>query len=359
MRIAQIVPLDEAVPPAHYGATQRVVSYLVDELIARGHDVTLFASGDSRTRAHLVAPRKRAWRLDPQSTDPLAASVLMLERVMRMRHRFDVLHFHTDYIHFPLCRLIGVPHVTTIHWRLDAPDLMMLYREFPDMPLVSVSDAQRSPLPDLRWMGTVYNGIPRDLYRAQDRLSGGYLAFLGRICPEKGIEDALWIARRTGMELRIAAKIDRDQRDYFRYRIAPRIRGSNARFLGEITDREKQAFLGNARALLFPVQWSEPFGMVLIEAMACGTPVIAYRRGAVPEIVEDGVTGYVVHSREEAAECVGHLHAFDRAAIRRAFERRFTAAHMTQEYMRIYEALMPEKNVRMATGVTASTEAAF
>jgi len=339
LRIAQVAPLYESVPPQLYGGTERVVSYLTEELVQQGHQVTLFASGDSRTRAELVPICERSLRLDAGCIDQLAHHVRMLERVARSAARFDVIHFHIDYLHFPLSRRQNVPHVTTLHGRLDLPDLVPLYREFPEMPVVSISDAQREPLKWINWQGTVYHGLPLDLL--QPRLQPGkYLAFLGRISPEKGADRAIQIACTLGLDLKIAAKVDRTDREYFEQVIRPLLCDSHIDFVGEIGEKEKSDFLGNALAVLFPVDWPEPFGLVMIEAMACGTPVVAFRRGSVPEVMVDGVTGFLCNDNEEAIRAVPRAAELSRAGCRRTFEERFSVARMARDYLRIYERLV-------------------
>jgi glycosyltransferase involved in cell wall biosynthesis len=349
MRIAQVAPLYESVPPHGYGGTERVVSYLTEELVRLGHEVTLFASGDSRTAAELIAPCRRALRLDPSCRDSLAWHFTMLEQVMRQAPRFDLLHFHIDYLHYPLSSRQRYCHLTTLHGRLDLPELAPLYREYRDIPVVSISTAQRAPLPWLNWQGTVHHGLPIDLlsYRGQH---GDYLAFLGRICPEKRPDRAIEIARRAGMKLRIAAKVDRADVKYFHEEIEPLLKGPGVEFLGEVGGQDRADFLANAYAVLFPVDWPEPFGLVMIEAMACGTPVIAWRCGSVPEVMEDGVTGFVVDTLDEAVEAVGQVAALDRASCRRVFEERFTAERMTQDYLTIYRQLLQQRPRDLAAG---------
>jgi glycosyltransferase involved in cell wall biosynthesis len=339
MRIAQISPLMESVPPARYGGTERVVSYLTEELVRQGQDVTLFASGDSRTTAKLVAVTPRALRLDPQVRDCLPYMCMLLDCVLQQARDFDILHFHIDLMQFPLLRSLSVPTVTTLHGRLDLPDLHPFYRAFPDYPLVSISHAQRAPLPPVNWLATVHHGLPADLLRCRPQ-RGDYLAFLGRICPEKGIEAAIEIAKRAGLPLKIAAKVDAVDRVYFQQQVAPLLDHPLIEFIGEIDERQKNAFLGGARALLVPIDWPEPFGLVMIEAMACGTPVIAFPRGAVPEIVEPGVTGFIVESVEEAVAAIPRVDELDRPLIRQRFERRFTADRMTRDYIAAYERLL-------------------
>ena len=337
MRIAQVSPLFESVPPKYYGGTERVVSYLTEELVRQGHDVTLYASGDSVTKARLVAPCRRSLRLDKSCVDQLAHHVLMLELLARDSAAYDVIHYHIDYLHFPLSRRLHVPHVTTLHGRLDLPDLVPLYREFRDMPVVSISNAQRAPL-SANWQATVYHGLPEDLHRFRER-PGKYLAFLGRISPEKRVDRAIAIAHRIGMPLKIAAKVDSIDREYFVEAIEPLLRGPDTEYVGEVGDGEKDDLLGNAYALLFPIDWPEPFGLVMIEALACGTPVIAYRRGSVPEVLEDGVSGFIVTDLEDAAQAAERVVRLDRRRCRRAFEDRFTATRMAQGYVAVYEKL--------------------
>jgi glycosyltransferase involved in cell wall biosynthesis len=338
MRIAQIAPLTESVPPQLYGGTERIVSYLSDELVRMGHDVTLFASADSLTDARLVGCARGALRLDGTVRDPLPHHLVMLEQVRRRAHEFDILHFHIDLLHGPLLRTLPTPAVTTLHGRQDLPDLLPFYRAFPDMPLVSISDDQRRPLPPVNWMATIPHGLPPDLLPFRPD-PAGYLAFLGRISPEKRPDRAIEIARRAGIRLRIAAKVDRADRDYWHRVVEPLVQDPLVEYIGEIGEAEKAAFLGNASALLFPIDWPEPFGLVMIEAMACGTPVIAFPCGSVPEVVEDGVSGFVVDGVEAAAAAVGRVAALDRAVVRAAFERRFTARRMAEDYLSVYERL--------------------
>src|SRR5438094_3258 len=294
MRIAQVAPLYESVPPKYYGGTERVVSYLTEELVRQGHEVTLFASGDSVTKARLIAACQRSLRLDKHCIDQFAHHIVMLERVFQQAREFDIVHFHVDYLHFSTSRRQQITHVTTLHGRLDIPDLLPLYQEFRDMPVISISNVQREPLPWANWQATVYHGLPADLYRFRAQ-PGSYLAFLGRISPEKRVDRAIEIAKRTGIPLKVAAKVDPVDKDYFEREIEPLLRDSAvAECVGEISDEEKDEFLGNAYALLFPIDWPEPFGLVMIEAMACGTPVIAYDGGAVSEVIEEGQTGFSV-----------------------------------------------------------------
>jgi glycosyltransferase involved in cell wall biosynthesis len=342
LRIAQVAPLHESVPPRLYGGTERIVSYLTEDLVAAGHDVTLFASGDSQTSARLVAGCERSLRL-ADGSDAHAWTVAMVERVARRAHDFDVVHFHIDYQHFPVSRRERYRHVTTMHGRLDLPELAALFEQFADAPVVSISESQRTPLPDLAWLGTVHHGFPAELYRFEPR-PGDYLAFLGRISPEKRLDRAIEIAGRAGYRLRVAAKIDRNDRDYFTRCIAPLMRRSHVEYLGEIGERDKQELLGGALALVFPIDWPEPFGMVMAEAMACGTPVIAYRCGSVPEVLEHGVTGYLCDSVDQAVAAVGSVHELSRAACRRTFEQRFTSERMMRDYVAIYRRILDQRH---------------
>jgi len=339
MRIAQVAPLYESVPPKLYGGTERIVSYLTEELVREGHEVTLFASGDSMTQARLVPVCPESLRLAPNCIDQLAHHVLMLEYVFSERRNFDIIHFHIDYLHFPLSRREQIVNVTTLHGRLDIPELAPLYQVFRDMPVVSISDAQRDPLPWVNWQGTVYHGLPEDQLTFRPG-TGEYLAFLGRISPEKGLDEAIKIAQLVGMPLRVAAKIDRADQEYFETCIKSRLHDPLIEFTGEIGYPEKNDFLGDAAALLFPINWPEPFGLVMIEAMACGTPVIAYPRGSVPEIVDDGITGFLVHNAEEAAKAVEGIAAIERRSCRRRFEERFSARRMSEDYLALYERLV-------------------
>jgi glycosyltransferase involved in cell wall biosynthesis len=340
MKIAQIAPLIESVPPKLYGGTERVVSYLTEELVRQGHDVTLFASGDSCTSAELVACAPAALRLCANVHDPFPHNIVMLEKVRQRAPEFDVLHFHIDYLHFPFFRNGGPPILTTMHGRLDLPDLVPLFEQFPDPPLASISYDQRKPLWHARWIGNVYHGLPTHLFPFDPQSDRGYLAYLGRICPEKRPDRAIEIARRAGMPLRIAAKVDRADEVYFTRRIAPLLKRPGIDYIGEIGEREKAPFLGNALALLFPIDWPEPFGLVMIEAMAYGTPVIAWRRGSVPEIIEDGVTGFIVDDLEEAVAVVKKARGLDRRRIRSIFERRFSAERMATEYLSLYRSMI-------------------
>jgi glycosyltransferase involved in cell wall biosynthesis len=338
MKIAQIAPLVESVPPTLYGGTERVVSWLTEELVAGGHDVTLFASGDSRTRARLEPIVPSALRLDGIH-DSTPYNIIMLDRVAARQHEFDVLHFHIDFFHYPVFRRLAHKTLTTLHGRQDLPELPDIYRAFPHMPLVSISDHQRRPVPPANWRGTVYHGLPNGLLK-EGRGEGGYLAFLGRICADKGPLEAIEIARRTGKRLKMAAKVDPTDRKYFEEQVKPVLKASpHAEFIGEINDSQKQEFLGNAAALLFPISWPEPFGLVMIEAMACGTPVIAFNSGSVPEIMDDGLTGFVVDTVDEAVTAVGRLDRLFRPSIRSRFEERFSVGAMARDYVKIYRGL--------------------
>ena len=324
MKIAQIAPLVESVPPQLYGGTERVVSWLTEELVRQGHEVTLFASGDSQTRARLAAIVPRALRLDGIHNS-LPYNVIMLDQVASRMEEFDVLHFHIDFFHYPIFRGMAHKTLTTLHGRQDLPELPDIYRAFPHMPLVSISDHQRLPVPPVNWMGTVYHGLPEAQFRLGQG-EGGYLAFLGRICADKGPVEAIEISRQAGMKLKIAAKVDPVDQPYFDAVVGPLIaRSPHVEFIGEIDDGQKQDFLGNAGALLFPISWPEPFGLVMIEAMACGTPVVAFASGSVPEIMEDGLTGYVVKDVVAAARAVNRLGRLYRPSIRARFEERFSA----------------------------------
>jgi glycosyltransferase involved in cell wall biosynthesis len=346
MRIAQVAPLCERVPPKLYGGTERVVAFLTDELVNQGHDVTLFASGDSETLATLAPMCPRAQRLDGGRMDTLAEHILMIERVLQRAGEFDLVHFHIAQMHFPIARRLPTPHVTTLHGRLDMPELVPLYREFADIPIVSISDAQRSPLPDAGWIGTVYHGLPPCLLRFQPS-PGSYLAFLGRISPEKRVDRAIAIAKASGCPLRIAAKVDAADRDYFERDIRALLDHPLIDFVGEIGESAKSEFLGGARALLFPIDWPEPFGLVQIESLACGTPVIAFRGGSVPEIVDAGATGFIVESIDEAVRAVAAIDRIDRRACRQVFERRFSVARMARDYVRLYKRVADKAAANM------------
>jgi glycosyltransferase involved in cell wall biosynthesis len=345
MRIAQVAPLTESVPPKLYGGTERVVSHLVEELVRQGHDVTLFASGDSRTSARLVASAPRALRL-AGCADTVIPHVLMLEQVVKRADEFDIVHFHIGPLHYPVVRhCLPTAHLTTMHGRLDLPELGPLHHEFTDIPCVSISDAQRAPLPEACWVATVHHGLPVGLLPFEPS-PGSYLAFLGRISPEKRVDRAIEIARACGQRLRIAAKVDAADLDYFHRDIRPLLNEPLIDFVGEIGDDEKGKFLGGASALLFPIDWPEPFGLVMIEAMACGTPVIAFRGGSVPEVLDDGVSGFIVENIQEAVDMVGRLDRLDRRTCRRVFEQRFTVARMARQYVEEYRRLItPDRSM--------------
>jgi glycosyltransferase involved in cell wall biosynthesis len=334
MRIAQVAPLIESVPPKLYGGTERVVANLVDELVRQGHRVTLFASGDSRTSARLVPACPQALRL-ARCQDAVAPHMLELEQVLQRCDEFDVVHFHVAPLHFPIARRCCPANLTTLHGRLDLPELQPVFDAFSDLPCVSISDAQRAPLPQANWIGTVPHGLPPNLLRFEPR-PGSYLAFLGRVSPEKRLDRAIAIARASRWPLRVAAKVDPADAAYFKREIEPLLADPLVDFVGEIGEAEKGAFLGNAAALLFPIDWPEPFGLVMIEALACGTPVIAFRGGSVPEVVEDGLSGFVVGSVEEAAGAVARLGRLDRRACRQQFEARFTVSRMAAHYVELY-----------------------
>jgi glycosyltransferase involved in cell wall biosynthesis len=339
MKIAQIAPLYESVPPKLYGGTERVVSYLADGLVRQGHDVTLYASADSETLAELRPMCDKALRLQGSDVvDPLANHIRMLEIVAQEATEFDIVHFHIDYLHFPLTRRQNLPSVTTLHGRLDIPEVQALFREFPEMNLVSISDSQREPMLWANWVGTVHHGLPEDLYPPNYN-KGKYLAFIGRISPEKRVDRAIEVAKQVGLPLKIAAKIDPADKDYFESEIQGLMDHPLVEYIGEIGEHEKAQFLGNAMALMFLIDWQEPFGLVLTEAMACGTPVVAYGMGSVPEVIDDGTTGYIVDSVDAAANAVKRLDALDRRTIRKVFEQRFSVRRMCQDYVRIYQRI--------------------
>jgi|HigsolmetaAR201D_1030396.scaffolds.fasta_scaffold00009_35 Glycosyltransferase len=343
MKIAQIAPLAESVPPRLYGGTERVVSFLTEELVRLGHEVTLFAAGDSLTSAELVPAAPRSLRLNPDVRDPIPYHLILLEHVRKRAHEFDILHFHIDLLHFPLLRQLGARTVTTLHGRLDLPDLKPFYSMFSDVPLVSISNDQRRPLPMANFVATVHHGLPRDLLPFSPKPEG-YLAFLGRISPEKRPDRAIEIAVRAGMPLKIAAKIDKVDEAYWYEHIKPLVdRHDNVEYIGEVNEKAKASFLGNAAALLFPIDWPEPFGLVMIESMACGTPVIAFRNGSVPEVIDHGVSGFIVDSVDEAVEMVARLPQVDRARVRSTFETRFTSERMASDYLALYRRLINER----------------
>jgi len=356
MKIAQVAPLYESVPPKLYGGTERVVSYLTEELVRLGHETTLYASGDSHTSAQLRSVCHRALRLEGgKLLSSLAHHLHLIETVVQEADEFDVVHFHLDYLPFSQIRRLAIPAVTTLHGRLDIPDLYPLFREFDDMRLISISDAQRAPMPWANWAATVYHGLPENLHDPSFA-PGSYLAFLGRISPEKRVDRAIEIARQAGMPLRVAAKIDDADRDYFETEIKDVLANSDVEFVGEIGEDEKSDFLGNAAALLFPIDWPEPFGLVMIEAMACGTPVIAFRGGSVEEIVDEGVSGFIVANVEEAVEALRQLPSLDRRECHKRFLDRFTARRMCEEYLASYEREIctARRSARTGRGLTLS-----
>ena len=340
MKIAQIAPLVESIPPRLYGGTERIVFWLTEELVHQGHEVTLFASADSITSAELVPCTQAALRLSASVRDPIPYYMLMLDKVRRRAAEFDVLHFHIDHLHLPLFRDWAARTVTTLHGRQDLPDLPPLYSGFSEMPMVSISHAQREPLGHANFIATVYHGLPAELHRPVFQPRGGYVAFLGRISPEKRPDRAIEIARTLGVPLKIAAKVDKADAAYFEETIKSMLEGPDVEFVGEINDAQKNEFLGEAHALLFPIDWPEPFGLVMIEAMACGTPVLAFRRGSVAEIVEDGITGRIVDTLREAVAALPQVLAMDRRAVRRRFEERFSAARMCNDYVSVYRQLL-------------------
>jgi len=340
MRIAQIAPLHEAVPPKLYGGTERVVSYLTEALVELGHEVTLFASGDSQTTAKLDAVWPQALRLDPTIRDTVGPHMLLVEHVRQRAEEFDVLHFHIDYYPFALFSRQFTPHLTTMHGRLDLPELQPIFRAFPGEYVNSISDHQRQPLPQANWLTTVLHGLPEKLLTPRPDIKQGYLAFLGRISPEKGLDRAIRIAAKAGMPLKIAAKLDNADRVYFETQIKPLLSQAHVEFIGEINEAQKPAFLGGAHALIFPIDWPEPFGLVMIESMACGTPVIAFNRGSVPEVIDNGVSGFIVEDEIGAVAAINRLHLLPRDGVRRRFEERFTAKRMAIEYVAAYERLI-------------------
>ncbi len=343
MKIAQVSPLFESVPPKAYGGTERVISYLTEELVRQGHEVTLFASADSVTQARLIPSIDQSLRQDITQRTWLAYHTIQMDQVAALADSFDVIHFHTDYLHFPLAKKLRTPHVTTLHGRLDLPELAPVFRHFSDIPLVSISNRQRAPVPYANWHDTVYHGLPSDLYAFRET-AGDYFAFIGRISPEKRVDRAVDIARQCGMPLYIGAKIDPADEPYFNEHIKPLFRHPLVTYIGEVGEAEKRELLENARALLFPIDWPEPFGLVMIEALSCGTPVIAYRHGSVAEIMEDGVTGFVVDDQDEAVRAAQRIAGIDRKGCRAAFERRFTAARMAENYLRVYRQLLGENH---------------
>lgn len=343
MKIAQVAPLFESVPPKAYGGTERVVSYLTEALVAQGHEVTLFASGDSSTRALLQPMCERSLRTDPRRPDWVMRHTMMVGEVFSRAQEFDIIHWHIDYLHYPLAQRCDVPSVTTMHGRLDLPDLVQLHKQFQAMPLVSISDSQRAPLLQANWCGTVYHGLPLSLYGFHDA-PDDYFAFVGRVSPEKGVDRAIQIALACNTPLRIAAKVDRADEAYFEQVIRPMLDHPLIEFIGEIGDAQKNEFIGRAKALLFPVDWPEPFGLVMIESLACGTPVLAWNRGSVPEVLKNGVTGFVVQDMDEAIAAARRIHHIDRARCRDVFERRFSADTMAHRYLQVYQALIDARS---------------
>ncbi|HEY1024021.1 MAG TPA: glycosyltransferase family 4 protein [Sphingobacteriaceae bacterium] len=339
MKIAQIAPLYEAVPPKLYGGTERIVHYLTEELVTQGHEVTLFATADSKTSARLIANAKSGLRLDKSCTDTLAPHICQLHDVIQLAHEFDILHFHIDYLHFPCTQRLNTPCVTTLHGRLDIPELQGIYRRFILQRVISISMSQRAPLPRANWLGTVHHGLPRSLFRMGTG-KGGYLAFIGRISPEKGVDRAIEIAIAAGMKIRIAAKIDKADQQYYDQNIKHLFGHPLVEFIGEIDEAQKGEFLGDAKGLLFPINWAEPFGLVMIEAMACGTPVIAFKNGSVPEVIDPYRSGYIVETIGEAVEAVFKLDRISRDGVRRVFEERFTSSKMASNYLEIYKAVI-------------------
>lgn len=353
LRIAQVAPLFESVPPRGYGGTERVVSYLTEALVEMGHEVTLFASGDSVTNADLVPVVERSLRTDPRHPDWLMWHTMLLDQVFERADEFDVLHFHVDFLHYPLASRCATPSLTTLHGRLDLPDLQPLHRHFNSHPLVSISDSQRRPLPQARWLETVHHGLPPSLYNLCTEPED-YLAFVGRISPEKRVDRAIEIAKATNTRLKIGAKVDRADEAYFEREIRPLLEHPLVEFIGEIDQAGKDDLIGGARALLFPIEWPEPFGLVMIEAMACGTPVVAWRRGSVPEVVDDGVTGFIVDNEQQAIEAVRNIHHIDRRRCRQTFESRFSSRQMATRYLEVYRILMQAPQA--SCGPRAATE---
>ena len=338
MRIAQVSPLYEAVPPRLYGGTERVVSFLTEELVAMGHDVTLFASGDSRTTAKLEPMCEEALRLDPNIRDRMAPHMMMMEAIRDRVDEFDIIHFHNDYLPFSLFSRQPTPFVTTIHGRLDLPEFVDIYGSFPKVPLVSISDSQRAPVPNVNWVRTVHHGLPTNILTPRP-VKQDYLAVLGRVSPEKGVDKAIHIAGKAGLRVKIAAKVDAADQEYFDTVVKPLTKLPHVEFIGEINEMQKPDFLSAAHALIFPIDWPEPFGLVMIEAMACGTPVITYERGSVPEVIEDGLTGFITRDEADAVRAVNRIGELDRAKVRARFEERFSARRMAEDYISVYEEL--------------------
>jgi glycosyltransferase involved in cell wall biosynthesis len=351
MRIAQIAPLFEAVPPRLYGGTERVVYWLTEELVSMGHDVTLFASGDSVTSAKLAAMRPEAIRLDPNVKDWVSIYIRYAEMLYRRKDEFDVMHFHIDFFQLGLMTRQNVPFLSTMHGRLDLPEFVEGFSAFPDAPFVSISDNQRKPIPHLNWVRTVHHGMLPNILTPQP-VKQDYAAFLGRVSPEKGLDRAIAISGRAGMKLKVAAKVDNADKEYYDTVIKPLLKtNTHVEFIGEINDQQKPDFLSGAHALIFPIDWPEPFGLVMIESMACGTPVIAFRSGSVPEVIDDGLTGFIVNNVDEAVEATKKVHTLDRQKVRETFDRRWTARRMAQDYVNLYEELaQPSRRVRAVNG---------
>lgn len=341
MKIAQIAPLYESVPPKLYGGTERIVHYLTEELVALGHKVTLFASGDSITSARLVANVDTGLRLKSGCIDSFAHHIVQMEEVIDRSGDFDILHFHTDYFHFPYTERLNIPCVTTLHGRLDIPDLQPLYNKFPAQRVISISQNQRKPLPQANWVGTVLHGIPHDLHKEGDG-DGNYIAFLGRVSPEKGLDKAIEIALASNHQLKIAAKVDKADVEYYEARIKPMLNHPLIEFIGEINELQKTDFIGKAKALLFPINWEEPFGIVMVEAMACGTPVIAFNAGSVKEVITDGVSGRIVNSVEEAVQALNDIEKLSRVSVRKEFLSKFTANRMANDYLKLYTSVIDD-----------------
>jgi glycosyltransferase involved in cell wall biosynthesis len=345
MKIAQVAPLYESVPPKLYGGTERIVSYLTEELIKQGHDVTLFASGDSVTKARLIPAVKKSLRLQNEFVDSVAHHIVLIQEVIERANEFDIIHFHIDYLHYPFSQLISTPHLTTLHGRLDLPDLQNVYNKFSKQPVVSISNDQRRSLPQANWIGTVYHGIPVDLFNSGEG-KGNYLAFLGRISPEKGLEKAIEWSKASQTKLKIAAKVDDADKKYFEEKIKHFLDDPLVEFLGEVNEEQKRSFLCNGSALVFPIDWNEPFGIVMIEAMACGTPVIAYSKGSVPEVIDEGMSGFIVKNTQEAVDIIHKISDFPREKVRRVFEKRFIVERMTKDYVELYKQLCENKKLQ-------------
>ncbi|MGV3508962.1 MAG: glycosyltransferase family 4 protein [Sphingobacteriaceae bacterium] len=341
MKIAQIAPLYESVPPKLYGGTERIVHYLTEELVGLGHKVTLFASGDSITSARLIANVATGLRLNPNCVDSFAHHIVQMEEVIERSGDFDILHFHTDYFHFPYTERLNIPCLTTLHGRLDIPDLQPLYNKFPAQKVISISQNQRKPLPQANWVGTVLHGIPADLHK-EGTGDGNYVAFLGRVSPEKGLDKAIEIALACNCKLKVAAKIDKADVEYYEAVIKPILGHPLIEFIGEINEQQKTDFIGKAKALLFPINWEEPFGIVMVEAMACGTPVIAFNAGSVKEVINEGVSGYIVDSVEEAVQALNAISGLSRKLVRREFLSKFTANRMANDYLKLYTSVIDE-----------------